>query len=155
MATESVVLRFPKRMKRGAKVRRGPIAPLVQFPVSMVGAALVRKWAYLSTNHRDWTVESADGALDPKDQELVYAFAKGCIAAGYIGGRHIGDCSFEEWARPEVQRLEAKVKQRARVKAWLSSMGIDWKKNRTAEDALVFLFSRFGPDAATPDSGTS
>lgn len=35
MASESVVLAFPRRMKRGRKVSRGPVADILEFPVAL------------------------------------------------------------------------------------------------------------------------
>ncbi len=53
----SAVVAFPGKMKRGAKVKRGPLAKMKDFPGVLRGDALAKRWLWLGENYREWDNE--------------------------------------------------------------------------------------------------
>jgi hypothetical protein len=130
-------IRFPKAMKRGAKVKRGPMAAILAFPTALVGYELCTRWAWLNRKHSDWRNESIDGADDDAesitfDIDFARRMASTC-----------GEVFSEDKMRSDVRKWTAIVEKRVRVKDWVESLGVDWVEVKSAEHALCFVFDRF------------
>lgn len=138
------LVRFPRSRKRGAKVRTGPSASLLTFPVGLVGAELQRRWVWLNRNWARWGNEAIDGERDPDDRwsvETSYMISQ--VAQGRVpADQPLG--AADPAAREDVRRWEAHIRKRTAVKDWLESLGVDWDHTRSAEEALFFAFDRLG-----------
>lgn len=138
-------IRFPKPMKRGAKVKHGPCATLLEFPAQLTGDALRMQWAWLLMNHGCWQVDSTapdqrerlDGRGGPFDWRLVIAVSEGASLAR-------GTPFTEARMRRDIAKFCAVVEKRVQIKDWLKRLGIDREKVSTEQDALSFLFDRLG-----------
>lgn len=130
------ITRLPVTMKRGRKTTTGPKGDLIEFPNSLVGDALLARWAWLCLNRNDWETEESDGALSEKETRDL----PGCVTAS---GR-------TQKTRSQVREWSAQIEKRARVKDWLESIGIDWNKTKDAESALFFVFDQFTDQQGVP-----
>jgi hypothetical protein len=142
---------FPKAKKRGAKVRTGPVAAVVNFPTQTVGAQLHKRWLWLRDAAGDWNSDRLDG--DPSiekfpqgwSMETVYAFTQAALGR-LTSGDQVGDA--DPIARREIKEWEAKVLERTRLKDWLRGQGVD--PSQGPEAALLSVFGRFSGSAHGP-----
>ncbi len=146
------LIRFPKPKKRGAKVRRGPQAQVLNFPARLVGAELRRRWVWLEKNAGDWANEDLDGDL-PDEGHGGWGFEQWYMIGQALSGRLApGDPvgSADPAAREDVKKWEERIQKRTRVKDWLEGLGIDWDDHKGSEAALFFAFDRLaGPTPPT------
>lgn len=127
---------FPKQKKRGAKVRKGPRATIIQFPAQLVGDALKARWAWINHHWRNWNHEQLDGTFDdPRDWESTVRLFNG-VAIGQ--GKDFNDGTM----RRDIAERVAHIQQRVEVKDWLDSLGLDWDSVKSSEDALFFVYQR-------------
>jgi len=61
------VIHFPRPMKRGAKVRRGPCAEVLQFPVQLSGDELRGRFDWMNDNQHKWENEETEGVVHLKE----------------------------------------------------------------------------------------
>lgn len=133
----TAAVRFPRSMKRGPKVRKGPCAIILAFPSQLTGEALRAKWSWLKDHAWRWEQESCEGTYtDPKDWDRAVCFASQLIP-------HFEGVEFNEsYMRQEVRKGCERVEKRVCVKDWLDGLGIDWATHKTPEDALFFLHDK-------------
>lgn len=130
----AVTIKFPRPMKRGAKVRTGPCAQIIQFPGFLSGSDLCNHWAWLSANHREWENDALDGRYDgPEDWETTVRIAKS-LSPG-LWGRELDDQAM----RSDIAEWRNIVSKRIEVKRHLRELGIDGMSTRSAEQALLAL----------------
>lgn len=125
----SAIVGFPRPMKRGAKVKRGPCADLLNFPRPLSGKDLLDQWYWLLGAHQRWENEKVSGLVSNHDARSILEAMTG---AGLD----------EVNLRSQVQQWRAVVEKRVLVKDWLETLGVDWSDVRTPEHALNFVFDR-------------
>jgi hypothetical protein len=130
----STVVRFPRAMKRGAKVRRGPCAVVLPFPAQLSGEELQSRFRWICSNEGDWENEETEGAehTSEKQRELVE------MAREMIGWKRPTDATM----RQRVAEGRRRIEKRNRVKDWLESLGVDRNEITTPEQALFLVFDR-------------
>lgn len=134
----AAVIRFPRPMKRGAKVRRGPCAQMLHFPVPLSGAPLYAEWQWLD-DHNRWENEEL-----PEPDDMA-----GFDQAKFDRRRWLSDAVREGMGREaktdndlrcDVAEWRAEIKRRHNLKAWLREQGATADDLRNAESALAFAF---------------
>lgn len=139
------IVRFPRAKKRGAKVRKGPMATLLHLPSPMTGDALRGHWAWLMRNHKNWENEDPNGTYE--DREEWDAIVRIC-------GENAAAC--QDWEfnestmRRDVAAWRTLIEKRIRLKDWLEGEGIDWKTAKNPQAALEFLYERSQIKALPP-----
>lgn len=137
--TAREVIRFPRPMKRGAKVRRGPCAQIFQFPAPLSGEALRVEWQWLGDHYDRWSdaklPEPEDLAgVDRSKFDMRYGMRNAIRVA--MGDEPMTEATM----RRDVAEWRAQIEKRAQVKAWLESQGVDLKKAFEPERALFSAF---------------
>jgi hypothetical protein len=137
----STIVRFPRAMKRGAKVRRGPCAQIVQFPAPLAGAELRAEWFWLKNNHCGWNDERL-----PTSDDLT-AFDEARFDRAMVTNRIVrfafGEAPITEVEmRQDIAKWRAQIEKRAQVKDWIEELGVDWKNAFEPEQALFFIYDR-------------
>ncbi len=137
----AVTVQFPRQMKRGPKVRRGPCAQILHFPAPLTGDALHAEWFWLRDVCDRWDHEDlpTDTDLAAFDKEK---FERSMLTIGVVrmalGKAEITDSEM----RQDITNWRAKIEKRAQVKDWLDELGVDWKHAFNPELALFFAFDR-------------
>lgn len=130
----NTAIRFPRAVKRGAKVRRGPCAEILLFPVQLSGEELESRYRWICSNEGDWKNEETEGTehISDKERELL-ELTRTCL-----GWKKPTDAS----KRQRITEGRKLIEKRNRVKDWLESLGADLDKITTPEQALFFVFDR-------------
>lgn len=130
----STVARFPRAMKRGAKVRRGPCAEILLFPVQLSGEELENRFRWICSNEGDWENEETEGIerISDKERQLL-ELARACL-----GRKKPTDVTM----RQHIAEGRKRIEKRNRVKDWLESLGADLDEITTPEQALFLVFDR-------------
>lgn len=137
----AAMIQFPRQMKRGPKVRRGPCAQILHFPAPLTGDELHAEWFWLRGVRDRWDHERLP---TPADLE-AFDKAKFDSAMGTI---RIVRMSFgkapitESEMRQDIAKWRAQIEKRAQVKDWLEELGVDWKEAFEPERALFFAFDK-------------
>lgn len=128
----SSVLRFSRPMKRGAKVRRGPCAQILPFPVQLSGDELEDQFRWMYRNEMDWKNEETEGVehISDTDREFME------LAREALGYKKPTDVAMRRRIADGVRLIE----KRNRVKDWLDTLGADLDAITTPEQALFFAF---------------
>lgn len=139
--TAREVIRFPRPMKRGAKVRRGPCAQMLHFPAPLSGADLFAEWQWLDDNHRGWRHEKL---LEPDD---LADFDQSKFDRRRESRSHVRvalgrEPLTENEMRRDIVKWRARIERRVQMKDWLETLGVNWKAVRDADGALFFVFDR-------------
>lgn len=137
----AAVIRFPRPMKRGAKVRRGPCAQILHFPMLLSGAELYAEWQWLSDHHYQWNDEKLPGpdafsGFDP------LAFDRGRWLSDAVREGMGREPKTDNDLRRDVVNWRAQIEKRVQVKDWLETLGVNWKHANEPERALFFVFDR-------------
>jgi hypothetical protein len=135
----SVVLRFSRPMKRGAKVRRGPCAQILRFPAPLTGTELRAEWFWLRNVHDRWDHEQL-----PTPDDLA-AFDEARFDSAMMTDRIVRSAfgkapRTESEMRQDIAEWRAQIEKRLQVKDWLEGLGVDWNKAFEPELALFFAF---------------
>lgn len=125
------LIEFPKARKRGPKVRTGPCAEVLAFPLPTQKGELWKRWLWLQRHGDDWSVEE----IGDVDEVIPSCSREGERAERFE--RALGDAPARE-----VPALEARLRKRSAVKGWLRELGVDWPQVRNAEDALFSVFDQ-------------
>ncbi|MGH8074950.1 MAG: hypothetical protein ACREO4_12930, partial [Lysobacter sp.] len=88
-------IRFPKPMKRGAKVRKGPMATVIRFPAELAGDELRSRWAWLLDNYGNWGTEDPDGFYEDREDWDATVRNIGRAYAS-LRGMEFGDASLRQ-----------------------------------------------------------
>lgn len=123
------IAQFPRRKKRGAKVKHGPCATILAFPVPLAGDDLRELWYWLFKNHNKWNNEELTGS-EPDWRQFF----------GYLTMSFVSDPPTDGSMRNDVPKWQAEIRKRTMVKDWLETLGIDWDEVRNPEEALTFVF---------------
>jgi len=124
---------FPRAKKRGAKVKRGPCAVLLQFPAPASDEEVARQFTWLALNAvRDWHEERLVGPVEERF----------CVVSD--------DPEIRAITRQRAMEMAEVVRRRVTVKDWLESLGADWGEVKDAEEALWFLLERFRTSSGIP-----
>lgn len=135
--TGAATIKFPRPLKRGAKVRKGPCAQVILFPAPLTGDALAGCWAWLKYNHADWKIEDVSGRYsDPADWNTLLRVHEGVALAR-------GEEFTENTMRREIAAFRAVIEKRNRIKDWLQAEGIDWNESPDSQAAVEFLYYRW------------
>jgi hypothetical protein len=138
---DAAVVRFPRPVKRGAKVRRGPCAQMLHFPAPLSGTDLHAEWFWLSDHHHNWNDEklpepddlaSFDQARFDRQRRMHDVIRQG------MGHEPLTDNEM----RQDTIKWRAQIEKRVQVKDWLESLGVNWKEVRHPESALFFAFGQ-------------
>ena len=134
--TTTAVVRFPRAMKRGAKVRRGPCAAVLSFPVQLSGEELDARHSWMMENRGKWATEATDG-LEYHEPMVALLMQKA------------REKWPEKYPRLTMERMRRDIadgrkliEKRNRVKAWMQSLGADLDAITTPDQALFFVFDR-------------
>ena len=141
----STTIPFPRQMKRGPKVRRGPCAQVFPFPAPLTGAALRAEWTWLRANHHGWDheqlpsscdLESIDEAKFERDKQIDD------VTRTALGKKPRTEADM----RREIAEWRAEITKRVQVKDWLETLGVNWRHAFEPERALFFAFDRLQAD---------
>lgn len=137
----AVTVQFPRQMKRGPKVRRGPCAQILHFPAPLTGDALHAEWFWLRGVFHHWDHEEL-----PADTDLA-AFDKEKFESAMVTNRIVRSVFgegpvTESEMRQDIAKWRAQIEKRAQVKDWLEELGVDWEQACNPERALFFAFDR-------------
>ena len=130
----STVVRFPRPMKRGAKVRRGPCAEILIFPVQLSGEELDGRLSWINRNQGNWENEGTEGVEQISERERKFGKALRIV----LGRKELTDAD----KRREISEGCKRIEKRNRVKDWLESLGTDLDEITTPEQALFLVFDR-------------
>jgi len=130
----STVVRFPRAVKRGAKVRRGPCAEILLFPVQLSGEELESRFRWICSNEGDWENEETEGVehISGERRQLL-EMARACL-----GWKKPTDAAM----RQRIVEGRKRIEKRNRVKDWIESLGADLDEITTPEQALFLVFDR-------------
>ncbi len=129
------IVRFPRPMKRGAKVRRGPCAQVIQLPTPLIGDDLRSEWSWIRDNHHKWDNEEMSGRHDEATWRFRYYFLQGVRQQQ---GRPALD---DSELRKEIARCRRIIEERNRIKAWLAARGVDLSTVTSPDQALAHMFN--------------
>lgn len=133
----STLVRFPRAMKRGAKVRRGPCAEILLFPGQLSGEELESRFRWICSNDGEWAngetqgTEGVEHVSDERRQLMDFVRA----AMGH-------SAPTDATKRQRIAEGCKRIEKRNRVKDWLASLGADLDEIATPEQALLFAFDR-------------
>jgi hypothetical protein len=133
----TTVVSFPRSMKRGAKVRRGPCAKVLQFPAQLSGEELQAQFNWMRSNRDKWENEQTEGFEHRSDGSRRLEI----LVRAQHGLAPISDAA----KRQRIAEGREQIEKRNRVKDWLESLGADldsFGAIRPAELALFFVFDR-------------
>lgn len=147
----AAVIRFPRPMKRGAKVRRGPSAQMLQFPALLSGAELYAEWQWLSDHADRWEDEELPESDDLADFDQS-KFDRQRRLQDMVR-EHLGrEPKMDDDLRRDVAKWRAQIEKRAQVKDWLETLGVDWEEAFKPERALFFAFDCMHSSSEIPTS---
>lgn len=137
----AVTVLFPRPMKRGRKVRRGPCAQILHFPAPLTGDALHAEWFWLRDVCDRWGQDELPTRTD------LAAFDKARFDSAMVTDRIVRSAfgktqRTESEMRQDIVKWRAQIEKRAQVKDWLEELGVDWKQAWNPERALFFAFDR-------------
>lgn len=138
MTARDVIL-FPRPMKRGAKVRRGPCAKVLHFPAPLRGADLHAEWQWLRDHHDKWNHEKLPGPEDLADFDQPQ-FDRDRRMSDLVHQAMGREPKTDEDLRRNVAAWRAQIEKRVQVKAWLEMLGVNWKEAFDPERGLFFAF---------------
>jgi hypothetical protein len=131
----AAVIRFPRAMKRGAKVRRGPCARMLSFPMPLSGEELENRFSWICSNEGEWKNEETEGTNPPSND---YQRELKKIVREALGTTEPTDAA----KRQRIAEGRKRIEKRNRVKDWIESQGGDLDTITTPEQALFFVFDR-------------
>ena len=134
VGASSTIVRFPRAMKRGAKVRRGPCAEILLFPVQLSGEELESRFRWICSNEGDWENEETEGVEHISDERRQLME----LAREVLGSKKPTDVTMRHRIAKGIKRIE----KRNRVKDWIESLGADLDEITTPEQALFLVFDR-------------
>lgn len=142
MATQSLsnVVSFPRGKKRGAKVRHGPCADLIDLPGSSHhGEELMLEWDWLFQAFGNWQSEDPRVPVDGEERmELERRISTHPWKDQFLAP------DYQSKMREQVICFRERVVQRAQLKAWVRALGAGERDMGCPERALEFLFKRYG-----------
>jgi hypothetical protein len=133
---------FPRPMKRGPKVKRGPVADVLPFPARLSGSALEARWAWLFDHAKRWGQETTEGTYTELEDWRATVDIHGRLTAQMLG-RDFNEASM----RANVEEWEGQIETRRKMKRWLNRMSALGLQFHSAEAALVFLYEQRGASA--------
>jgi hypothetical protein len=134
---DTTVVRFPRAMKSGPKVRRGPCAEILQFPPQLSGDELQQRFNWIRDNSNKWETEETEGVACRSEMSLRLENIVR-TAAGFAPHTDADK-------RRKIAEGRDLIEKRNRVKDWLESLGADldtFGQLNPAENALFFVFDR-------------
>lgn len=134
---DGAVVAFPRHKKRGAKVRKGPMADIVPLHVDIQGRELLIQWQWLFEGFADWTRE----IVDPPNTGEVRANLESMVNLLVWHDKALTP-EYQSKMREQVGVFREQVEQRARLKRWLRAEGASDRDLRTPEMALEYLYNR-------------
>lgn len=140
-----VVVRFPRSVKRGAKVRRGPCAEILRLSPQFSGEELVARYRWICHIEHEWGNEETEGT---KPEEYGTARQRQLLEMTREMLGYTAPTAAE--MRQRIVKARARIERRNRVKAWLESRGADLNEITTPEHALFFIFDRMHPSGLPP-----
>lgn len=145
--TACQIVRFPRPVKRGAKVRRGPCADVLMFPGQLSGDELEGRFRWICRNEDHWgnsETQRTDGVEQITDERRVMLE----IARKVCGFSAPTTATM----RRRITEGGKRIEKRNRVKDWIVSLGGDLDEITTPEKALFFAFDRMHSSSELPTS---